>query len=415
MENTSVSNSTSIFENTDSDSGLSDTAGNIFWLSVQSVIFLFGVPGNCLILRVDWTKTLKTSTHVLIMSLAWADLVACLLAVHRIYGKVAEMARYEVPVFSFIIHAFESTAIGTSVMLSSVIAADRYDCVCRPHRRFFTHKRGKIAAWAAFVFSLVINVPAFIPETLASGQSLEKAFEVICFVVALVMIALCYCKVYTAIKKHTKVDIKSTTRNCSVSRLADECSTRPHDSVLKNVKPNIPAVTSVSTFVCKPCSSAAADASRIVESKGVPNHEFDESTFDESGKRWASHPQATLTTHELASKDTQSRVEKNDSYPRQHQGNAGRAQPKADAAVLQRKTTRMLFITSVVFLLTWLPYWIRVAAVFAFFNDSVLHLILRQLSVTLYVNNAVNPLIYGLANRRFRKDCKAVLSKVRLC
>ncbi|XP_038053913.1 D(2) dopamine receptor-like [Patiria miniata] len=416
MENTSMPNSTSIFENTESDSGLSDTVGDLFQLIVQSVIFLFGVPGNCLILRVYWTKTLTTSTHVFIMGLAWADLAVCVLAVHRIYYQVSYMAGYKVPQFTFIFWALETTAIATSIMMTAVIAADRYDCVCRPHRRFFTHKRGKISALAAFVFSLVINIPAFIPTTPGSSESQsvalwKLAFQVICFVVALVMIALCYGKVYMTIKKHTKVGVKSTTRDC---RLADQCSTRPHDSVLTNVEPNIAAVSSVSTLT-KPCSSTAADASRMVESKGAPGHELDESTFDESGKRWATHPQANLTTHELASKHTQSRVEKNDSYPRQHQGNAGRAQPKADAAVLQRKTTRMLFITSVVFLLTWLPYWMRLAAVFASYFDPVFEMILGQLYVTLYVNNAVNPLIYGLANRRFRKDCKAVLSKIRLC
>ncbi|XP_038053903.1 D(2) dopamine receptor-like [Patiria miniata] len=418
MENTSVPNSTALFENAESDSGLSDTAGNIFQLIVQSVIFLFGVPGNCLILRVYWTKTLKTSTHVFIMGLAWADLVVCVLAVHRIYDKVADMAGYEVPQFTFIIWALDTTAIATSIMMTAVIAADRYDCVCRPHRRFFTHKRGKISAFAAFVFSLVINIPAFIPTTPASRQSLGRlrlAFQVICFVVALVMIALCYGKVYMTIKKHTKVGVKSTTGDRSVSRLADEWSTRLQDSVITNVGPNIPTVSSVSTLISKPCSSAVADGSRMALSKGPSSREIDESTLDENGIRLASHSQATLTKRVLLLKETESRVANRNSDPSQRQSNAERAPPKTNAAVLQRKTTRMLFITSVVFLLTWLPYWMRLAAVFASYYDPVFRMILEQLSVTLYVNNAVNPLIYGLANRRFRKDCKTILSKIKLC
>ncbi|XP_038053907.1 alpha-2Db adrenergic receptor-like [Patiria miniata] len=408
---TPVQNFTSIFENTDSDSGLSDTVANIAQLIVQSVIFLFGVPGNCLILRVYWTKTLKTSTHVFIMALAWADLAVCVLTVQNIYYTMAYMAGYEVPEFTFIISALQSIAISTSIMMTAVIAADRYDCICRPQRRFFTHKRGKIAAGAAFVFSLVINIPAFIPQTPGSiNQSfllLRYAFQVICFVVALVMIALCYGKVYTTIKKHTKVGVKNTTRDCSVSRLADECSTRLQDSVFSNIEPRIPAVASVSTFISNPCTSMAADGSRMAQSKVEPG-------LDESGKRWISHQQATLTKHVLVSRDTESRVVNGTNDTRQHHDNAGRAPPKADAAVLQRKTTRMLFITSVVFLLTWLPYWIRVTGTFASYSDPVFHMILDNLSVTLFVNNAVNPLIYGLANRRFRKDCKTVLSRIKL-
>ncbi|XP_038053915.1 gastrin/cholecystokinin type B receptor-like [Patiria miniata] len=409
MENTSVPNSTSIFENTESDLRLSDTVGDLFQLIVQSVIFLFGVPGNCLILRVYWTKTLKTSTHVLIMALAWADLAVCLLAVNRIYYKVASMAGHEVPELTYIILALQSIAISTSIMLTAVIAADRYDCICRPQRRFFTHKRGKIAAWAAFVFSLVINIPAFIPRTPGSSDQslrlLRYAFRFLWFVVALVMIALCYGKVYMTIKKHTKVGVKSTIPDCSVSRLADDCPTRLQDSAVTKVDANIPIVESVSTFINKPCSSKSADGSRMAQSKGATRHEIDALSLDESGKRWVSHPQATLTKHGLVSKDTESR---------RPQGNAGRAPRNVDTTLLQRKTTRMLFITSVVFLLTWLPYWIRVAATFASYSDPVFHMILGLLYVTFYVNNAVNPLIYGLANRRFRKDCNKVFSKIKL-
>ncbi|XP_038053914.1 uncharacterized protein LOC119726330 [Patiria miniata] len=404
-------------ENTDSYSGLSETVGNIFQLIVQSIAILFGTPGNCLILRVYWTRTLKTSTHVLIMALAWADLTVCVLAVHRIYDKAAEMAGYEVQESHYIIFPLETTAIGTSIMMTAVIAADRYDCICRSHRRFFTHKRGKIAAWAAFVFSLVTNIPAIIPRTSASKQSLELlqlAFPAICFVVALVMIALCYGKVYTTIKKHTKVDVKNATQDCGVSRLAEDCSTRLHESILKNVEQNIPAVAFMSTtFIKKPCPSTDTDFSTMAQSKGASSHEINESTVEKSGKKWATHPQATLTKHVLVSKTTESCRVNGTTDPRPHQG-AGRPKPKPDAAVLQRKTTRMLFITSVVFLLTWLPYWIRFAGTFASYSDPVFHMILGQLSVTLFVNNAVNLLIYGLANRRFRKDCKAVLSKIKI-
>ncbi|XP_038053908.1 5-hydroxytryptamine receptor 1A-beta-like [Patiria miniata] len=419
MVNNPMPNSTSCFENTESDSGLSNTVGDLFQLIVQSVIFLFGVPGNCLILRVYWTKTLTTSTHVFIMGLAWADLAVSLLAVNRIYYKVASMAGHEVPEFTFIILALQSTAISTSIMMTAVIAADRYDCICRPQRRFFTHKRGKIAAWAAFVFSLVVSIPAYIPRTPGSSDQpldlLALAFEVMCFVIALVMIALCYGKIYTTIKKHTKVGVKSTTRDCRVSRIVNNCSTRLHDSVFTNDEPNILNVASVLTFISKPCSSNAIDGSRIAQNNGAPNHETNVSTLGESGKRRASHPQSTLTKHVLVSKDTENRVVDGTNDTRQHQGNAGRAPPKADAAGLQRKTTRMLFITSVVFLLTWLPYWILAVGKFASYSDPVFHMILEQLSITAYVNNAVNPLIYGLANRRFRKDCKTIFSKFKFC
>ena len=96
----------------------------------------------------------------------------------------------------------------------------------------------------------------------------------------------------------------------------------------------------------------------------------------------------------------------------------GRTQ-KANTAILQRKTTTMLFATSMIFLFTWLPYWIYIAVTFALSSGLSINplfvKILHETYLILYINNAINPLIYGLANRRFRKDCSEVLRKIKLC
>ena len=95
-----------------------------------------------------------------------------------------------------------------------------------------------------------------------------------------------------------------------------------------------------------------------------------------------------------------------------------RRRPHGDGA-LQRKTTKMLLVTSVVFLLTWLPYWIYIALYLISNGDKhaypLFYKIIDELSIILFINNAVNPLIYGIANRRFRKECRDVLNKIKLC
>ena len=107
-----------------------------------------------------------------------------------------------------------------------------------------------------------------------------------------------------------------------------------------------------------------------------------------------------------------------DRNPRQIQAK-GKGRFKHVNTVLQRKTTKMLLITSVVFVLTWLPYYIFVVMVFADYGGADINprllQILKNLAVVIFVNNAVNPLIYGIANRRFRKDCREVLRKIKLC
>ena len=49
----------------------------VFRVVVEILVVLLGVPGNLLIIRVYWRKTVKTSTIVLIQGLALADCIVC--------------------------------------------------------------------------------------------------------------------------------------------------------------------------------------------------------------------------------------------------------------------------------------------------------------------------------------------------
>ena len=213
-----------------------------FRLIFYIVVFIFGTPGNCFILRVYWTKSHKTSTHVLIMALAWADLMVCLYMIVNIVKEALLFARSDhngTIIFDFL-EPFETTAIGTSIMVTGVIAADRYDCVCRPHRRFFTLIRGKIAIWASLLFSVFINIPQFIggfPDSnIPSLNTIVLAFHVLLFVTVLVMIAVCYSLVYRAIKKHVKVGTVSTAQDEHGLELESNLSTRLTSTVSQTVE-----------------------------------------------------------------------------------------------------------------------------------------------------------------------------------
>ena len=131
----------------------------IFWLIVNIIVFLFGVPGNCLILCVYWTKTPKTSTHVLIMALAWADLVVCIIRLFDLARVAFLLAGNQIPYFLNAVSLLESLGISGSLFVTALIAADRYDRICRPHTRFFSCKRGKRAAWIALLFAFIITIP----------------------------------------------------------------------------------------------------------------------------------------------------------------------------------------------------------------------------------------------------------------
>ena len=227
----SAFNSTQFLNDTKLEPAFVQLGVIIFRISCYTLILLLGVPGNSLILRVYWTKTLKTSTHVFIMTLAWADLAVCLIKLVNIVWQGLLMMGHEIPVVIRLFGAFDATAIGTSIMITAVIAVDRYDCVCRPHRRFFTHRRGKIAAWASFMFSVLINSPEYV-ELFSNSPILpiiRTACHAIICATVLVMVAVFYSLVYKSIRQHVKVGASSfrTRRN--------DCSTifPPNQALLK--------------------------------------------------------------------------------------------------------------------------------------------------------------------------------------
>ena len=77
----------------------------------------------------------------------------------------------------------------------------------------------------------------------------------------------------------------------------------------------------------------------------------------------------------------------------------------------------MLLVTSLVFLVSWVPYWLYMASILARLLGTEIseqtNFALEKCAYIIYINNAVNPVIYSLANRRFREDCKGVFKNFR--
>ncbi|XP_038053976.1 D(2) dopamine receptor-like [Patiria miniata] len=399
------------------DTSTSTKPFDIFHVIANSILFLFGVPGNCLILRVYWTKSHKTSTHVLIMALAWADLVVCLLRSTAIVQRILELiGAGEQAALVFYLWPVESIAIGTSIVITTIIAADRYDCICRPQRRYFTPRRGKIAVGVGLVISFGTSIPAFLRITDFYSPvlfKLQMAFQTVAFAIALVAIAVCYGKVYATIRRHVRVGaVLRPTRS-------DEGSSTqvPHTTIAVSIS-NVDEA--MSTFANQPSSSQASPGVKMTKLANAENdsHMPTQTVPNLLKLRQPQHPMRRDVPLEADVRASFGNRDNNQA-PRPADNGNGHAPQRVGAAVLQRKTTRMLFITSVVFLLTWTPYFIWFGMGLAEYAgvvlDDISRYISQELLVAVYINNAVNPLIYGLANRRFRQDCKAVLSKSKLC
>ncbi|KAH3777449.1 hypothetical protein DPMN_178894 [Dreissena polymorpha] len=64
-----------------------------------------------------------------------------------------------------------------------------------------------------------------------------------------------------------------------------------------------------------------------------------------------------------------------------------------------RRTARMLFLCTVIYFVTWIPFWLDIFG----FTHSI---ILRHVYL---ISHATNPIVYGIVNRQVRKSIKRLL------
>ncbi|XP_038049708.1 uncharacterized protein LOC119723217 [Patiria miniata] len=352
-------------------------------LIAHVLVFLLGAPGNCLILRVYWTKTRKTSTDILIRALAWADLAVCLLSIPEIIvislflcGHLFAYSLFQELIYAVI--PLTDAAIVSSFSITAVIAVERYDCVCRPQKRIFNPRRSKMAVLVVVLFAIAINagqmalniclvVSGTEPPSLQVYRKIVEIVQLVSFVTALVTMGACYGKVYVTIRKHVKVgpaqaptarDAERIPSDLRVGRQVN-CSTR-----LTPPQQNMDLPTSesfvdeaVTRFVHPPSTSSSMHAN---SHQAKPNdvctaaHVVSFAHQDSSGP---SQPNVIPEPKAAPQDNTPSQ--------RQSRPEPGHAPQRVGAAKLQRKTTRMLFITSVVFLVTWIPSLVTVVKSYA--------------------------------------------------
>ena len=162
MANSSISISATSLQNiSTAEKPIVDTDTAVFTLITNLVTFLVRVPGNCLILRVHWTKIHKTSIKILIM--AWTDISVYLLRLPRISVKGLELSGKNVlQAFDGVISAAGLSTNTASVLVTTVIAVDRYDCICRSKNNFLTEKQAKLIACLSLQL-LSVFMPLYIP------------------------------------------------------------------------------------------------------------------------------------------------------------------------------------------------------------------------------------------------------------
>ena len=442
------------------------TRGAIVWIALiyHSTIFVLGVPGNALIIRVYVQKAYKTSTHVLILFLAQVDIIVCFIRPFMLYFRYFDPPANAVA-FRQIIRLIEFSAVGMSVFTTAVIAFDRYDAACNPHGRTMTPRKAKKILAVGMICSLILNALYEIEHLVENNyylSAINNIMILVCYAICLILTTVFYTCVYKAVGRQARKIIphRRSFDTAALHRTSTIVLPGAHAVQAVGRRREMHKIRAKEAAASVPNVEGAGNASSQMKydtsdtahyEKGKVILELKSSTSETntSSERFTSRqsdspPRAeidanlTVDDHScmrcLVSDDvrTGKQIQSQTTEARQDHLNSAPAmtttrpsttmtQFSIDNAYDRRfhsKVTRMLLIAAIIFFLTYFPYFfLSLISLIRLCSDDfkLAVIILKNSSMVnifemMYINNMINPWIYSAANVKFRQECKRIVS-----
>ncbi|XP_038048249.1 putative tyramine receptor 2 [Patiria miniata] len=413
-----------------------------FRVSLEGVVFLIGVPGNLLIIHVYASKKSKVTPHVFIIGLAVADFTVCLLRIITLVQLFPPMDKFSASsqFFCRVPPSIDVWPKYTSILLTSAVAVDRYLAICRPHGRRMTVRRARHAVYACFAVSAVFTLSYLfiygvtplkdgttacqfvVPHAVITA---EFILLMISFLASLVMIVVLYAKIYRTVNRMAKVRPGNTVHRGALhglSRVNRDDSTARAEGITPNqlitvvsrkTNPEIQQDTSVDELEAQvkphqpqPEPRTSTDPVRTKLAWNA-DHQIEElPILKPPTEATVPSTSSTITRHNtsLASPSSQATNEA-----------TGTESDQSNAPQFHKKTTLMLLLSTIVFVVTLLPVCIVLIAyplILPLLHIEAFRFLVNVASYLNLVNNAANPVLFSFVNRRFREDMKRSLRKL---
>lgn len=361
-------------------------------IALVVICMLVGIVGNVIVCGVYSTKIGKSNTNMFILQLCAFDLFVCVTVMPFTLAVLLKTFTFLSDTLCKIY--FYSTYLSTSasLLVLTAIALDRYNKVCRPLKRGITVRMTYHLFWITLFAGAVLSTSVPYVYGLSTRVYWHRGGAVVngssCGVLDSARGTMLHrIHVYTLFGIFVAV-------YCFIIMLYFLVAMRVH----QRARRPRPAVTFIqSTFRGQ-----------------VP--------FTEESRTSGTVRQVVGTGREETRKGFVNPVK--DSDKREDGGICTRRDVQNDSHRFARgptaKTSTMLIIVSVVFLMSWMPLWIILvretskehAINWATIRspDGALERFWRSLFL---VNHAINPIIYSLFNKQFRHDCKLRMRKIR--
>ena len=344
-----------------------ETRRRIVPLAYLTLIMIFGIPGNILIMFIYTTKYQKKATHrTFVVALALTDFLVCILTIPFEIGQMT----HEVTFYAGWLCKFGRTlsAIFTtaSALILVALSANRYRRICFPLR---TQLR-KSHALKCLGYIACISVLLSWPEGIFSGLKLDYLGN------------------------------NQTSHDCS------------NDDEYSNT--NYPMIYSLTILVIYILCMVSLLIMCFLIGREILRHDEFRNQFRSSNM--------LSTIHQTKSINTQNAIERNFEKTVNEEEERTRLQKTAKSTQITKKlespinVTKTSLVVSIFFFVGFLPYLV-IKLIAAVTEGDIMppcqlaSILLPTMSRTHFLNNVANFIIYLCMDVSFRRNCKAIFTK----
>ncbi|ESO99554.1 hypothetical protein LOTGIDRAFT_158646 [Lottia gigantea] len=360
----------------------------IILTTMLSIFCVLGIVGNAIAFYIYMKKREKSTSTIFILSLAVTDFLTCLIVVP--YTIAAELLQYHL-VYDVVCKSYLfliTSNVPLSAFIMVAIGFDRYFCICHPFLHILTVKIAKICVFLLTVFSFALGIIT----SLQYGVYLESS--------RLIQTELpndteYYGEYYYIEPSNESQELPPLPKNFTYYGICV-----PNEIILSNstsdIYQKIYAALFLFSFIIVAVLYALIYRSILVRR-----------AWRNRCKRASCY--TSVNCGELGMEETQlTAVAVNGIAPPLIGAAMGKGPIRAAAALREKmmyaniKTAAMLFVVTLIFIISYLPSWLMGLELIPF------NLIIYQLY---FLNNVANPFIYAFMNRTFRDDLKQLLKK----
>lgn len=420
------------------DSGMSNNSTSVYsnplaseqWVKDVEVIYLFliilvGIPGNVMILLVQRKNGQKTTTDYYVITMAAFELISsCLNTSLRIMVDTELLWNLIASSFSCSFRQFFNfLTTMSSAFLLAAIAIDRYIKTSKPHITVYTSDMARRVCIGLSVASFVCSVHTFGTYDIDIYYNcvLKKSTENVKKMVDLLNVSLTI--VVYIITTLAYINISLTLRKRHRVRVAAKLNTKP--STVSTGKASTISLFNIHKVAPAPSSSPLVEEEKSIKDpasrKTSPKLDVgnNESTSSRQGVQGVSGKAGNPSSDVNQCPNVQESLNK---HTRHTIGPYSRANPhfrhiqlaithshafqklSRQEEILNR-TTRIMFLISVVYIFCWLLSWLRVI-----FGQSGIGATLSHFARSFYLTTCIaNPLFFFCMSSKFRDNAVKLL------